>query len=88
MRTREIHAAQSQWRSIGRGRAWLLKIWGPAESWDHPLVGTQYDPTVRQRRAQVRRAERRPARPDSGRAREEQRRVREGEPADQYTPDE
>jgi hypothetical protein len=26
----------------------LLKILGPADGWDNPLVGTQYDPVVRQ----------------------------------------
>ena len=27
----------------------LLKIFGPADGWDNPLVGTQYDPVVRQK---------------------------------------
>ena len=27
----------------------LLKILGPADGWDNPLVGTQYDPVVRQK---------------------------------------
>jgi hypothetical protein len=32
---------------IGRWRGTLLRIWGPADSWDNPLVGTRYDPVVR-----------------------------------------
>jgi hypothetical protein len=27
----------------------LLKILGPADGWDNPLVGTQYDPVARQK---------------------------------------
>src|SRR6476659_11291322 len=30
-------------------KAQLLKILGPADGWDNPLVGTQYDPVVRQK---------------------------------------
>ena len=30
-------------------RGQLLKILGPADGWDNPLVGTQYDPVVRQK---------------------------------------
>jgi hypothetical protein len=29
---------------IGRLRGTLLRIWGPADSWDNPLAGTRYDP--------------------------------------------
>ena len=37
----------------------LLMVWGPADSWDNPLGGTKYDPRIRQRHADRRRAERR-----------------------------
>lgn len=33
-------------RSIGRTQAILIKLYGPAESWDHPLIGTKYDPRL------------------------------------------
>jgi len=29
---------------IGRVQAALLRVWGPADSWDNPLAGTKYDP--------------------------------------------
>jgi len=31
-------------------KAMLLKVWGPADSWDNPLVGTRYDPALAQQR--------------------------------------
>jgi hypothetical protein len=37
-------------RPIGRVRSTLLRIWGPADSWDNPLVGTRYDPVRRTQR--------------------------------------
>jgi hypothetical protein len=33
-----------QHEQIGRVRATLLRVWGPADSWDSPLSGTKYDP--------------------------------------------
>jgi len=35
---------------IGRVRGTLLRIWGPADSWDNPLAGTRYDPTLQAQR--------------------------------------
>ena len=32
-------------------RAALLRVWGPADSWDNPLAGTKYDP-IRQAQRQ------------------------------------
>ncbi len=37
-------------RPIGRVQGILLRIWGPADSWDNPLVGTRYDPALRIKR--------------------------------------
>ena len=38
-------------KPIGRVQGTLLRIWGPADSHDNPLVGTRYDP-VRQAQRQ------------------------------------
>jgi hypothetical protein len=45
-------------RYISPIRAWLLRILGPADTWDNPLVGTKYDPVVKQHRELERQAER------------------------------
>ena len=37
-------------KPIGRVQGTLLRIWGPADSWDNPLVGTRYDPSLRTKR--------------------------------------
>jgi hypothetical protein len=37
-------------KPIGRVQGALLRIWGPADSWDNPLVGTRYDPALRNKR--------------------------------------
>ena len=34
-------------RQMNPVRAALLRVWGPAESWDNPLTGTKYDPALR-----------------------------------------
>jgi hypothetical protein len=34
-------------------------IWGPAQSWDNPLMGTLFDPVVKQHRELARREARR-----------------------------
>jgi hypothetical protein len=47
---------------ISRLRAWGLLMFGPADCWDHPLTGTRYDPAVRQRADQARRAVKREVR--------------------------
>jgi hypothetical protein len=73
---------------MSRGRAVLFKIWGPAESWDNPIMGTRYDPTIRQRRDQRRKAERQARRAQRRRERDEHRAAHAREPAEHYTPDE
>lgn len=37
-------------KPIGRVQGTLLRIWGPSDSWDNPLVGTRYDPALRNKR--------------------------------------
>jgi hypothetical protein len=88
MRTREKHTPEPGLRQISPVRAWLLKIWGPAESWDNPLVGTRYDPIVKQHHDQIRRAEHQARRAQQRRARAERRRSRAYEASEHYTPDE
>jgi hypothetical protein len=39
-----------EFRYINPFQAALLRVWGPAESWDNPLTGTKYDPLLRARR--------------------------------------
>ena len=59
MKMRDKTANEQRLRYINPIRAWLLEIYGPADSWDNPLVGTKYDPVVKQRRDLEHRAERR-----------------------------
>lgn len=42
--------ADEQYQPINKFRAMLLRIWGPADGWDNPLVGTKYDPGLRAQR--------------------------------------
>ena len=51
MRTghRHKHPLQPGLEHINPIKGQLLKILGPADGWDNPLVGTQYDPVVRQK---------------------------------------
>jgi len=35
---------------MSRLQGTLLRIWGPSDSWDNPLVGTRYDPALRTKR--------------------------------------
>ena len=35
-----------EFRYIHPVKATLLRIWGPADSWDNPLSGTRYDPAL------------------------------------------
>jgi len=70
------------------GRALLLWICGPAESWDNPLMGTRYDPRIRQHRDQARHAERRARHLQRRRAREQRGLARAENPSEHYTPDE
>src|SRR5438477_8927726 len=87
MTTREKYVEEPPLREMSRGRAALFKIWGPAESWDNPLMGTRYDPAVKQHRDEVRRAERE-ARRTQRRRRREQRHARSSASSEHYTPDE
>lgn len=38
--------SDAEFRPISPVRAALLRIWGPADSWDNPLTGTRYDPAL------------------------------------------
>ena len=46
-------------RSISRTQALLIRLLGPADSWDNPLVGTKYDPRLAEHRQRVAVARRR-----------------------------
>ena len=46
-------------RSISRTQAALIMLFGPANSWDNPLVGTKYDPRLAEHRQRVAVARRR-----------------------------
>ncbi len=35
-----------RFRPINKVQATLLRVWGPADSWDNPLTGTRYDPAL------------------------------------------
>jgi hypothetical protein len=41
---------EREFRPMNPVRAVLLRIWGPADSWDNPLTGTKYDPGLRAER--------------------------------------
>jgi hypothetical protein len=56
-------------REINPIRAWALKIWGPANSWDNPLTGTRYDPVVLEHKALERKHDREARREQRRRAR-------------------
>jgi hypothetical protein len=43
------HPLEEGLEHINPIKAQLLKIFGPADGWDNPLVGTQYDPVFRQK---------------------------------------
>jgi hypothetical protein len=88
MKTREKYVDEAPLRPMSRPRAALFKIWGPAESWDNPLMGTRYDPAVKQHRDELRRADREARRAQRRRRREQRRRARSYEPPEHYTPDE
>jgi hypothetical protein len=88
MSMRDSDTGSRQLRPMSAGRALLLKIWGPAESWDNPLMGTRYDPRIRQLRDHEQRVEREARRVKRRQTREEHRRARADEPSEHYTPDE
>src|SRR4029453_15936930 len=52
------HPLEAGLEHINPIKAQLLKIFGPADGRGNPLVGTQYDPVVRQEIETERRAER------------------------------
>ena len=37
-------------KPMSRLQGTLLRIWGPSDTWDNPLVGTRYDPALRTKR--------------------------------------
>jgi hypothetical protein len=81
-------AAGAEAARINPVRAWALKVWGPADSWDNPLSGTRYDPVVQQHRDEERRHERAEQRTARRRARREHRSAGPQEPSEHYTLDE
>lgn len=46
-------------KSISPVRAFLIRAFGPADSWDNPLVGTKYDSRLAEHRQRVAVARRR-----------------------------
>jgi hypothetical protein len=50
MQLRRRPAEDEGLKPIGRLEGTLLRIWGPADSWDNPLVGTKYDPALQAKR--------------------------------------
>ena len=86
MRSRPKHPLEEGLQHINPVRAQLLKVFGPAEGWDNPLVGTQYDPAVRQKIEIERRHEREARREEHRRARAEGR-AGHREPDEHFTPD-
>ena len=86
MRSRPKHPLEDGLQHINPVRARLLKIFGPAEGWDNPLVGTQYDPAIRQKIEVERRHERQARREEHRRARAEGH-AAHPEPAEHSTPD-
>ena len=86
MRTHPNDPPEGDLRHINPLRARLLMIWGPAAGWDNPLVGTQYDPAIRQKIETERRHERQIRREERHRAHLE-RRASHLEPQEHCTPD-
>ncbi len=88
MSKRDERISETGQQPISWIRAHALMIWGPAQSWDNPLMGTRFDPVWRQRRDQARRAARQ-ARREAQRERREQRRLERARIGDEhYLPDE
>jgi hypothetical protein len=46
-------------KTISRMHAFLIRLLGPADSWDNPLMGTKYDPRLAEHRHRVAVARRR-----------------------------
>jgi hypothetical protein len=88
MSKREERISGPQTRPISWLRARALTIWGPAQSWDNPLMGTRYDPVLKQRRELARREARRARRETRREQREQHRLDRARVPDEHYTPDE
>jgi hypothetical protein len=87
MNTRERQPSDEGLREISAIRAWLLRIWGPANSWDNPLTGTRYDPVVRRHREEQQRAERTARRAARRRTHQERQFAAAHHGDDHYTPD-
>lgn len=51
--------AAQPYRSIHPVHAFFLRLLGPSDSWDSPLVGTKYDPHIRLTHQQEKAARRR-----------------------------
>jgi hypothetical protein len=84
MSKRDERISETELRPISWLRAHALMIWGPAQSWDNPLMGTRYDPVRRQHQDRARRAYR-----EARREGREQRRLDRAYIGDEhYTPDE
>ena len=84
MSKRDERTSDRELRPIGWVRAHALMIWGPAQSWDNPLMGTRYDPVLRQDQLRARRARR-----EARREGREQRRLDRARIGDEHcTPDE
>jgi hypothetical protein len=47
-----LAADAERYRPINPVYATLLRMWGPADSWDNPLVGTRFDPRLSVQRQQ------------------------------------
>jgi hypothetical protein len=86
MKSRPKHPLEEGLEHINPVRARLLKVFGPADGWDNPLVGTQYDPAVRQKIEIERRHEREARRKEHRRARA-QGHAAHREPEEHFTPD-
>jgi len=84
MSKRDERTSDRELRPIGWVRAHALMIWGPAQSWDNPLMGTRYDPVLRQDQLRARHARR-----EARREGREQRRLDRARIGDEHcTPDE
>ena len=84
MSKRDERNPDPELRPIGWLRAHALMIWGPAQSWDNPLMGTRYDPVLRQAQGRARRGRR-----EARREHRAQRRLDRARIGDEhYTPDE
>jgi hypothetical protein len=81
------HTPRHRVRHINPVRAHLLQVFGPADSWDSPLVGTKYDPVIRQHRQHEQQVAKEARK--AKRERQHERHRADAEPeTDHHTPDE